>query len=123
MLVVGSHPMATMLEGADRIHISSSMRSKRQSRARFSSCSPSATRGHPSAPAIARRLTALSLVPGYHPEQLTIRDRWRIDHTQAVTAGWNGAPRGGTWHTSAYARTVQRPIFASNHSTRTGGWR
>jgi uncharacterized phage-like protein YoqJ len=60
--------------------------------------------------------------PGYHPQKLTIRDHWMIDRAHAVIAGWDGGKQGGTWNAITYARNVQRPIFAINHTTRTTGW-
>jgi uncharacterized phage-like protein YoqJ len=60
--------------------------------------------------------------PPYSPEKLIIRDHWMIDRAQAISAGWDGGQYGGTWRAITYARTVQRPTFPINPTTRTAGW-
>lgn len=50
------------------------------------------------------------------------RNRWMVDHADAVCAVWNGASRGGTSATVKYASKVGKPIYRYNPETGERGW-
>jgi len=52
--------------------------------------------------------------PGpYAPEKMHLRDRWIVDHSDALLGVWNGIQKGGTYGTIRYAQKqqVKRPEY------------
>ena len=47
---------------------------------------------------------------GYSPQTMHTRNRWMVDHCDAVAALWDGQPDGGTASCIRYALSVGRPI-------------
>ena len=48
---------------------------------------------------------------GYSGWKFIQRDRWMVDHAEAMIALWNGECNGGTWQTIKYAESVERPVY------------
>lgn len=58
----------------------------------------------------------------YSNGKLFERNRWIVDNSDVLVAGWDERPDGGTWNTVSYARKQGKMIYVINYERKVCKW-